>query len=240
MSLYLLNPDNSHSPFPPVEEAEREPNGLLALGGDLSPARLLNAYHHGIFPWYNQGQPIMWWSPDPRTVLFPERMRMNRSLRKAMRNRSYQISIDRAFNQVIRACAAPRPREPGTWITHEMRLAYERLHRHGFAHSVEIWADQQLIGGLYGVRLGCVFFGESMFSRQRDSSKIALAQLTLHLQQLGGQLIDCQIHSQHLIRLGAETIPRRHFSELLARWSYTPLHDHAEFGFDRRPLQLPD
>jgi leucyl/phenylalanyl-tRNA--protein transferase len=207
---------DGETPFPPLHKALRHPNGLLAAGGDLSPARLLAAYSQGIFPWYSEGDPILWWSPDPRTVLFPEEIRVSRSLAKVLRNRDYEIRFDSAFDEVIAGCAAPRADQPGTWITQEMREAYARMHRLGHAHSAETWIGGRLAGGLYGMALGAVFFGESMFSRERDASKIALVALARHLLASGFRLIDCQMHTEHLASLGARAITRRRFSQLLA------------------------
>ena len=213
-----LDPEASREWFPPLEQALEDPPGLLAAGGDLSSERLLAAYRRGIFPWYSPGQPILWWCPDPRTVLFPAQFRRHRSLAKTMRNNDLDISFNRDFEAVIDACAAPRARSPGTWITPEMRAAYLELHRLGFAHSVEVRAAGVLIGGLYGVRLGGVFFGESMFSRARDGSKIALAHLAASAPASGIALIDCQMPSAHLASLGARSLPRAQFQALLERW----------------------
>jgi leucyl/phenylalanyl-tRNA---protein transferase len=196
------------STFPDVGDALRHPNGLLAVGGDLSPDRLENAYRRGIFPWFGDGDPILWWSPDPRTVLFPDRLRVPRSLRKRLRRRPFQVTMDRAFGQVIRGCAAPRDEQGGTWILPEMMMAYEALHRRGVAHSVEVWQAGDLVGGLYGIAIGRAFFGESMFSRVPDASKVALVQLCERLTHWGFGLIDCQMRTEHLIRLGAVEIPR--------------------------------
>lgn len=218
----LLNPRDENAPFPAVDTALREPNGLLAIGGCLSVRRLRNAYRQGIFPWYSEGQPILWWAPDPRTVLFPHKLRVSRSLHKTLRRRSLTASLDRAFCEVARACGQPRPGQDGTWITDEMLRAYVRLHRKGIAHSVEVWSDSKLVGGLYGVSLGHVFFGESMFSRVSDASKVALVHLVNQLQARGFQLIDCQVYSRHLISLGAEEIPRSQFLNLLDRWCDEP------------------
>jgi leucyl/phenylalanyl-tRNA--protein transferase len=203
------------TPFPPVRSALKEPNGLLAAGGDLSPERLLDAYRRGIFPWYSEGDPILWWSPDPRMVLFPRELKISRSLGKTLRNRRYEVRFDSAFEEVIASCAAPRKGEPGTWIGDSMIGAYLELHRLGHAHSVETWIDGDLAGGLYGVAVGRVFFGESMYSRARDASKIALAALVAHLDSAGFGLIDCQMHTRHLETLGAREIPRARFSRLL-------------------------
>jgi len=216
--LHLLDPNHPDAPFPPVEMAETEPDGLLAVGGDLSPRRLLQAYRQGIFPWYSEGQPILWWSPDPRTVLFPERLKISRSLAKTLRNKPFRVTFDRAFEAVIDACAEPRDKASGTWITTEMKAAYIRLHQLGHAHSAEVWSQGRLVGGLYGIAIGRVFFGESMFTRIRDASKVAFVRLTRQLQAAGFTLIDCQVYSAHLLSLGAEEIDRHSFCQLLARW----------------------
>jgi leucyl/phenylalanyl-tRNA--protein transferase len=212
---FWLSPDDPHGPFPPVDYALRDPDGLLALGGDLAPERLLRAYRQGIFPWYSQGQPILWWSPDPRSVLFPDELRISRSLRKILRRRGFRVTFDEAFARVLEGCAAPRRDGPGTWITPEMRRAYQRLHHAGHAHSVETWEGQRLVGGLYGLGLGRIFFGESMFSRRPDASKVAFVHLCRQLNRWDFPLIDCQVHSAHLDRLGAVTIPRAEFVQRL-------------------------
>ncbi len=201
--------------FPPLEEATVE--GLLAIGGDLSSERLLAAYRKGIFPWYNPGQPILWWSPDPRTVLYPNRLRISRSLRKTLRHSHFHITTDKAFDRVIVECAESKRdgNVPGTWITADMRSAYLNLYRLGYAHSVETWQHNRLVGGLYGVAIGGIFFGESMFSVARDASKVALAGLVSQLLQLEFRLIDCQLPSTHLFSLGAQSIPRMEFVEEL-------------------------
>lgn len=205
--------------FPPLESALTEadgPNGLLAAGGDLSPERLLSAYAQGIFPWFSRGDPILWWSPDPRMVLAPHEIVIRRSLAKVLRNRAYEIRVDTAFAAVMAACAAPRnDGQNGTWIVPEIQAAYLRLHELGHAHSVETWIDGQLAGGLYGVALGRAFFGESMFSRHKDASKIALAHLCVLLQQKGFGIIDCQMETSHLASLGARPIPRSEFAARL-------------------------
>src|SRR5512139_582166 len=219
-----------NSAFPPVELAMRQPNGLLAAGADLSPARLLDAYRHGIFPWFSAGDPILWWSPDPRMVLFPSEFRISQSLRKTLRKGNYQLRTDTAFEQVMRACAAPRDAEGGTWIQEEMIAAYVRLHRAGLAHSIETWmpagpdsnAGFELAGGLYGVAIGRMFYGESMFSRKTDASKIALAHLALQLQRWNFGMIDCQMKTAHLASLGAREIPRRQFLERLQELIHYP------------------
>ncbi len=197
--------------FPPVTAALASPNGLLAAGGDLSVRRLLEAYRNGIFPWFSVGQPILWWSPDPRMVLFPRETKINRSLRKALRNRHYEIRADTSFEAVMRACAAPRSEQDGTWITEEMISAYCALHARGYAHSVETWIDGELAGGLYGVALGRVFYGESMFTRVPDASKIAFAHLARQLERWNFGLVDCQMATPHLASLGAHEITRSDF-----------------------------
>ena len=201
--------------FPPLEEATVE--GLLAIGGDLSSERLLAAYRKGIFPWYNPGQPILWWSPDPRTVLYPNRLRISRSLRKTLRHRHFHITTDKAFDRVVVECAESKRdgTVTGTWITADMRSAYLNLYQLGYAHSVETWQHNRLVGGLYGVAIGGIFFGESMFSVNRDASKVALAGLVSQLLQLEFRLIDCQLPSTHLFSLGAQSIPRTKFIEEL-------------------------
>ncbi len=197
--------------FPPVSEALTEPDGLLAAGGDLSAERLIAAYERGIFPWYAPGQPVLWWSPDPRAVLYPEELRVSRSLSKRARNSGLITRLDTAFDAVIRACAAPRTSDTGTWLTDEMIAAYQQLHAMGYAHSVEAWSGADLVGGLYGVCLGRVFFGESMFSRKADASKIALIRLVSECRRRGIVLIDCQVSSAHLQRLGSRSISREAF-----------------------------
>lgn len=198
--------------FPPVESALHEPSGLLAAGGDLSVPRLLAAYRRGIFPWYAPGDPILWWSPDPRMVLFPSEFRISRSFARTLRNADYEIRLDSAFVEVVAACASmPRHGQHGTWITPEMQHAYARLHELGYAHSVETWIGGKLAGGLYGIALGRAFFGESMFSRARDASKIAMAHLIAYLQAWEFGIIDCQMETSHLASLGARPIPRRDF-----------------------------
>ncbi len=202
--------------FPDTEQALSYPNGLLAVGGDLSTRRLLSAYRRGIFPWYEDPQPILWWSPDPRSVLFPEEINISRSLAKTLRRDRFRITTDRAFHRVLAGCAAPRARERGTWITNNMARAYMELHRAGYAHSVEVWDEQeQLQGGLYGVAMGAVFFGESMFSRSSNASKVALVALTRLIGGYGFKVIDCQVESDHLNSMGARNIPRVDFEHYL-------------------------
>ncbi|WP_263263814.1 leucyl/phenylalanyl-tRNA--protein transferase [Pseudomonas sp. RIT-PI-S] len=212
MLTWLTRDDLS---FPALNRALRDPNGLLAAGGDLSPERLIAAYRHGCFPWYEDGQPVLWWSPDPRMVLPPAELKVSRSLRKVMRQGRFSVTFDRAFPSVIRACAEPRAYARGTWITPAIEQAYIELHRQGIAHSVETWQGDSLVGGLYGIAMGRLFFGESMFSRATDASKVAFATLTQHLEQSGFVLIDCQMHTAHLESLGAREISRTEFARYL-------------------------
>lgn len=214
-TITWLAPGDAGEGFPPIDRALDDPPGLLAAGGDLSPGRLLAAYRRGIFPWYSQGQPVLWWCPDPRAVLFPPEFRRTRSLAQSERNRGFEVRFDTAFEAAIDACAAPRRTGPGTWITREMRAAYCELHARGRAHSVETWQGERLVGGLYGVQLGRVFFGESMFSEARDASKIALSALVRRCLAAGIELIDCQLASRHLGSLGSRSISRREFTGLL-------------------------
>ena len=201
--------------FPPVNQALDEPNGLLAIGGDLSPERLKLAYRQGIFPWFSEGEPLLWWSPAPRMVLFPEQVKVSRSLNKRLKRHDFQVTYNQCFDQVIHFCAALRQQQEGTWITQEMTLAYQKLHQQGVAHSVEAWQDGELVGGLYGLALGRVFFGESMFSKVADASKVALVTLAQHLEALNFLVIDCQVYSAHLASLGAKEIDRDEFLNLL-------------------------
>lgn len=200
--------------FPAVTQALREPNGLLAEGGELTPARLLEAYRNGIFPWFSPGDPILWWSPDPRMVLIPDEFKLSDSLARMLRKNAFEVRTDTAFETVMRACAAPRNGVRGTWIDEQMIAAYCELHSLGYAHSVETWIDGKLAGGLYGVAIGRMFYGESMFSQVNNASKVALAYLCRHLQQSGPSMIDCQMYTPHLASLGAREIPR---DEFLAR-----------------------
>jgi leucyl/phenylalanyl-tRNA---protein transferase len=200
------------TPFPPLGTALTHPNGLLAAGGDLSPQRLIEAYRCGIFPWFNEGDPILWWSPDPRMVLFPPELKISRSLRKRLKKANYTIRADSAFNQVVQACAASRKGRPGTWIHGEMIAAYTALHEMGLAHSIETWIEGELVGGLYGVAQGKMFFGESMFSRTTDASKVAFVHLVRHLERRGFKMIDCQMKTAHLASFGAREISRQEFS----------------------------
>ena len=198
-------------PFPPVEQALDQPDGLLAAGGTLSTRRLVDAYRRGIFPWFNEGDPILWWSPDPRTVLRPSRIHVSHSLRKRLRKEAFVVTFDRVFTRVLQGCAAPRPGDNGTWLSQAMQRAYTALHTAGFAHSIEVWMDGELAGGIYGVAIGRMFFGESMFSRRTDASKIAMARLSAQLERWEFPMIDCQLETEHLLSLGAEHMSRRSF-----------------------------
>lgn len=209
-------------PFPPVEQALDNPDGLLAAGGSLSTRRLVDAYQRGIFPWFNEGDPILWWSPDPRTVLRPEAIHVSRSLRKTLKKRAFLITIDRAFGRVVDGCAAPRGGDQGTWLNVPMRRAYAALHAAGLAHSIEIWMDGKLAGGIYGVALGRVFFGESMFTRRTDASKIGMVRLAAQLDRWQFPLIDCQLETDHLMSLGAEQVSRRQFVAAIERLTREP------------------
>lgn len=202
--------------FPSPNLALTDPNGLLAFGGDLSAERLLLAYQQGIFPWFNEGEPPLWWSPAPRMVLYPADIKISRSLNKRLKRDEFQISFDTCFAEVINQCAISRQATTGTWITADMQAAYTQLHQQGYAHSVEVWQNGQLVGGLYGLALGGVFFGESMFSQVTDASKVALVKLSQHLQQQGFSLIDCQVYTPHLASLGAAEISRELFLQTLA------------------------
>ncbi len=212
---FWIDSNDRQIAFPDVELALRDPDGLLALGGDLSIPRLLHAYRHGIFPWFGPRQPILWWSPDPRLVLYPHDLHISRSLARTLRKARFRVTLDTDFQGVIRQCAAPRPGQAGTWITPEMQTAYGELHAAGYAHSAECWLDGALVGGLYGVAIGRIFFGESMFARVPDASKLAFVQLVRELQRREFHLIDCQVHTTHLASLGAVTIPRREFVGIL-------------------------
>ncbi len=222
-------------PFPPVEHALRTPNGLLAAGGELSVDRILEAYSHGIFPWFNPNEPVLWWSPDPRMVLIPEEFRVSRSLAKALRSNMYEVRVDTAFEQVMRACAAPRGKQPGTWINEDMIAAYCALHLSGYAHSVEVWISGRLAGGLYGVSIGKMFYGESMFSDVSNGSKIALAHLTRQLERWRYGMIDCQMNTPHLASLGAREIPRREFILRLQELIHCDPATHWQFDTDLFP-----
>jgi len=234
-SPYLLD-DVHKTIFPDVEFALTEPDGLLAVGGDLSIERLTSAYQQGIFPWYSEGQPILWWSPDPRMVLQPENIKISRSLAKTIRNKNYKISFDQNFKDVIIACSESRLEkgklQNDTWILDDMIDAYIRLHEAGYAHSVECWQDDQLVGGLYGIAIGKIFFGESMFSRVSDTSKIAFVALAKQLKKWDFKLIDCQVYTSHLESLGANMINRKHFIQLL--------NQYTKHTFDKKKWQFKD
>ncbi|RDH85292.1 MAG: leucyl/phenylalanyl-tRNA--protein transferase [endosymbiont of Galathealinum brachiosum] len=215
ISLQWLDPKSSAN-FPDVETTLDEPQGLLAAGGDLSIERLTRAYKNGIFPWYSPGEPLLWWSPDPRFVLFPEEIKISRSLAKNVRNHKFEIRMDTEFEQVISLCGnQPRKDQPGTWITDEMRQAYIDMHHAGHAHCVECWSGDELVGGLYGIHTGQIFCGESMFSRESNASKIALVHLCQFLINNGFKLIDSQVYTEHLERLGAKMIARKEYIEIL-------------------------
>jgi len=203
------------SPFPPTHQALEYPPGLLAAGGDLSAARLINAYRHGIFPWYSDGQPILWWSPAPRCILYPQSVHSSRRLRRRYNQGVFRLTCDQVFAEIIAACAAPRGDHDGTWISEEMQQAYIRLYELGVAHSIEVWKDDSLVGGIYGLAMGKVFFGESMFSKTRDASKIALVALCRQLDQWRFSLVDCQISNPHLLSMGAEDVSRAEFERHL-------------------------
>ncbi len=229
---YWIDSNDPSITFPPVELALSDPNGLLAAGGDLSPERIIKAYCSGIFPWYNNDQPILWWSPNPRAVIYPKQLHISRSLAKTLRRNTFQVTFDTAFETVLNACAAPRQDEDGTWITPEMHVAYTQLHQLGIAHSVEAWQDGKLVGGLYGLAIGRVFFGESMFSRATDASKVAFVKLCQQLQQWGFTLIDCQVSSSHLSSLGAVDISRQTFISLLNKFA-NQVNQAPSWRFDK-------
>ncbi|OIO74474.1 MAG: leucyl/phenylalanyl-tRNA--protein transferase [Gallionellaceae bacterium CG1_02_56_997] len=224
------------TPFPPVTQALREPNGLLAASLSLSPERLLEAYRQGIFPWFSPGDPVLWWSPSPRMVLIPDEFIISKSLAKVLRNSNYQVRTDTSFERVMRACAAPRSGQAGTWIDEQMIAAYCALHQQGFAHSVETWVNDRLVGGLYGVAIGQMFYGESMFSSASNASKIALAHLTRQLLRWQNTsitpMIDCQMHTPHLASLGAKQIPRSEFIALLEVLINLPPRTSWQFDTD--------
>ena len=212
-----MNQNNEPLYFPPVEDADED--GLLAIGGDLTPARLLLAYRSGIFPWFNDEDPIYWWSPDPRFVLYPSQLKISKSMQQVVKKQTFQFSTNKAFKAVIQACSTtPRNGQNGTWITNEMQEAYHHMHQLGYAHSAEAWLNDELVGGLYGIRLGNVFFGESMFSHVSNASKFAFIQYVQQLQKENVQLIDCQLHTDHLESLGAAMIPRKTFMQHLHQW----------------------
>ncbi len=227
MQLTVLDPLNADQAFPPLNKALIHPNGLLAVGGCLSNNRLINAYRHGVFPWYNPDEPILWWSPDPRLVLFPDQLVVSRSLHKLLKKKLFTITCDQAFSRVIEACAKPRKEEAGTWISQEINQAYNSLHRQGIAHSAEAWIDGELVGGLYGLALGRVFFGESMFYTKPDASKVAFVTLVEHLKSWNYKMVDCQVHTSHLARFGAQEIDRSQFAKLLDEYCDSPASQSA-------------
>jgi leucyl/phenylalanyl-tRNA--protein transferase len=210
MPIFVLDQDIT---FPPAELASQE--GIVAVGGDLSPQRLLNAYANGIFPWYSEGEPILWWSPSPRMVLFPKEVHISRSMKRLLNKNPFSLTFDRNFREVIENCRLPRKKQPSTWITEEMRDAYVRLHELGFAHSAEVWQDKQLVGGIYGISLGKCFFGESMFSKKSNTSKFVFIKLAQQLVKMEFLVLDCQVPSEHLKSLGARAIPRKDYLSLL-------------------------
>lgn len=222
--LSWLRPDNLE--FPPLERALRDPNGLLAAGGDLSPQRLLAAYQHGCFPWYQDGQPLLWWSPDPRTVLYPDQLHISRSLAKTLRQQPFEVTFDQAFAEVVQGCSEPRDYTDKTWITQPMQRAYQMLHQQGIAHSVEVWQQETLVGGLYGLAMGRLFFGESMFSRTTNASKVGFVTLVHQLIDWGFVLIDCQMPTQYLASFGACSIPRTQFAQMLNEHIEDPKRSH--------------
>jgi leucyl/phenylalanyl-tRNA--protein transferase len=203
-------------PFPPIERALKNPSGLLCAGADLSTGRLLEAYRRGIFPWYSRGEPVLWWSPDPRMVLRCDQLKVPRSLAKSIRNKGFEVRIDSSFPAVLKKCAEPRKSESGTWLSRQMQAAYLALHETGYAHCFETWRENELVGGLYGVAIGRMFYGESMFSRQTDASKVALVNLVDFLKSRGFPLIDCQMNTPLLASLGAREIPREAFLRALS------------------------
>ncbi len=215
MKLVVLDKNHPTQPFPPLRNALRDPNGLLAVGGCLSSERLLNAYKQGVFPWFSHDDPILWWSPNPRLVLFPEKLQISKRLAKTIRQKKFDVTTNQAFDSVISKCAELRADKEGTWISNDIQNAYSKLHQEGFAHSFEAWHDGKLVGGLYGIILGKVFFGESMFHTVSDASKVAFAYCVEQLKMHDFQLIDCQVHSEHLVSLGAEEISRAAFADLL-------------------------
>lgn len=238
--LHWLDPSAPDQAFPPHSQALRDPNGLIAIGGDLSPQRLLRAYHDGIFPWFNPDEPILWWSPDPRVVLRPERLHISRSLQRAIRRADYGISFNNAPGAVLAACAAPREPQQGTWLGLQMRRAYMTLYRQGHMKTVEVWRHGKLIGGIYGVVLGRMFYGESMFSRASNGSKIAMVWLCRFMREHDMPLLDCQVGSAHLHRLGAEEMPRDEFLDVLREaCSATPPAWHCPADAPCDALHLP-
>lgn len=227
MAIYLPELDPAQLWFPPVERALGQPDGLLAMGGDLSVARLTLAYRSGIFPWFSDGDPLLWWSPATRAIFAPASLKFNRTLRKTWQRSALSLTLNHAFDEVVRGCAAPRKNQPETWILPPMQQAYQRLHQHGHAHSIEVWQNQQLVGGLYGIVVGGLFCGESMFNRVPDAAKFALLALQQHLSRYAAGWIDCQIPNPFLQQLGAGTIDRPHYLSLLQQQAkISSPHDH--------------
>jgi len=230
--LYWVRDNVIANEFPDVDSALTEPDGLLAIGGDLLPSRLLSAYRRGIFPWFSEGQPILWWSPNPRWIFQPGQIKISRSLNKILKKQVFRITFDQSFEKVVAACAAPRKDNAGTWITTEMKQSYQLLHAEGYAHSVECWHKDRLVGGLYGVAIGEMFFGESMFSRMSNASKVALAHLSAQLRHWNFNLIDCQMYSKHLESLGAIPIPRKIFTAKVIQ--YTKHEQHFKWPVESK------
>lgn len=239
MRLFYIQENDDFTPFPNPNLALDDPNGLLAMGANLSPRRLLMAYRQGIFPWFSEDEPILWWSPNPRAILWPEKLKISRSLKKSMKKNNWLIIMDTSFAKVMQACSKPRLHQEGTWITLEMKQAYYQLHKLGYAHSVEVWQEGVLIGGLYGVALGQVFFGESMFSFKTDASKTALVALVSYLQQNNYKLIDIQQDTDHLRSLGSETVSRTKFLEYLNNYiEDLSSNKHWQFSISSLDLAL--
>lgn len=228
---------HSSDPFPPIDQAIDDPNGLLAAGGSLSKERLIDAYRSGIFPWYSPGEPILWWSPDPRCVVIPDQIHISRSMRKRLKKKDYTVVFDRNFSGVMDACSAPRKDAEGTWISDQMKLAYNALHKEGVAHSVEVYINDELVGGLYGLSMGKLFFGESMFSRAKDTSKIAFILMVEQLQKWGYALIDCQVSNDHLFSLGAIEISREEFQLYLDRYIDSPSPSNWQFDQPNQSME---
>lgn len=228
--LYWVKDNVIASDFPDISKALEEPDGLLAIGGDLSPERLLDAYVRGIFPWNNDIQPVLWWSPDPRWVLMPDNLKISRSLKKTLNKKIYRITFNKNFSGVIENCAGPRNNSDGTWITHDIIESFNKLHQQGYAHSVECWHENTLVGGLYGIAIDRIFFGESMFSKMQDASKVALVHLVRILKNLDFRLIDCQVYSQHLESLGATPMPRKEFATILTEFCKSDIKLHLPEG----------
>ena len=239
INLPWLDPSDENSEFPPARDALKDPEGLVAAGGDLSPTRLLRAYHEGIFPWYEKDQPILWWSPDPRGIIYPKKFIAHKRLLRTLKNKAWRITYDQAFTDVMKACAEPRSTSRGTWITLDMLQAYTLLHRLGHAHSVEVWDhNNTLVGGIYGIAIGTIFFGESMFSRETDTSKIALLHLCAYLDSWGYKIVDTQLGSKHLFSLGGMEVSRDEYLNMLPTFTQAPINPDA--WCKDYPLDLQD